>query len=342
MTIYILLALVLFAFAFSKKKWPLIITFILLIIVAGFRDVSVGTDSKNYSGIFTSYGENISEVYHVREPLYLLLQFFVAVMGWDYNSLMFITSSIVIIGIYSFALIESKRPNMLILCFYLLYYYFYAINTVRQYDAMVFILLAWHFQKIKKYKLYFLFISIAFCFHNTSIIALVSLLFEKVRIRKKMLITLMLLSFVVGLSPIVQYILVIVGKLVNFSYLYYLSNNFFGINFSPTRFLLTIFCCSLVYLLRTRTIYFRLLAVGICMMNIFAFNPEAARIAQYFTILQIAIIPNIPFLTRDKKKAIMLSTISIIYMICVWSFLLFNNIGEVLPYKFGTVRLFGL
>ena len=91
MTIYILLALVLFAFAFSKKKWPLIITFILLIIVAGFRDVSVGTDSKNYSGIFTSYGENISEVYHVREPLYLLLQFFVAVMGWDYNSLMFIT-----------------------------------------------------------------------------------------------------------------------------------------------------------------------------------------------------------------------------------------------------------
>ena len=78
------------------------------------------------------------------------------------------------------------------------------------------------------------------------------------------------------------------------------------------------------------------------MMNIFAFNPEAARIAQYFTILQIAIIPNIPFLTRDKKKAIMLSTISIIYMICVWSFLLFNNIGEVLPYKFGTVRLFGL
>ena len=151
MTIYILLALVLFAFAFSKKKWPLIITFILLIIVAGFRDVSVGTDSKNYSDIFTSYGENISEVYHVSEPLYLLLQFFVAVMGWDYNSLMFITSSIVIIGIYSFALIESKRPNMLILCFYLLYYYFYAINTVRQYDAMVFILLAWHFQKIKKY-----------------------------------------------------------------------------------------------------------------------------------------------------------------------------------------------
>ena len=115
------------------------------------RDISVGTDSENYSGIFESYGDDISDVYHVSEPLYLLLQFFVAIMGWDYNSLMFLTSAIVIVGIYTFALLESKRPNMVILCFYLLYYYFYAINTIRQYDAMVFILLAWHFQRIKKY-----------------------------------------------------------------------------------------------------------------------------------------------------------------------------------------------
>ena len=85
MTIYILLAIVLFAFSFTKKKWPLLISFILLFVVACFRDISVGTDSKNYSGIFESYGDNISDVYHVSEPLYLLLQFFVAIMGWDYN-----------------------------------------------------------------------------------------------------------------------------------------------------------------------------------------------------------------------------------------------------------------
>lgn len=342
MTIYIILAIVLFAFSFTKKKWPLLITFVLLLVVACFRDISVGTDSKNYNGIFQSYGENVSDVYHVSEPLYLLLQFLVAIMGWDYNTLMFLTSAIVIVGVYAYALLESKRPNMVILCFYLLYYYFYAINTIRQYDAMVFILLAWHFQKIRKYKLYFLFVGIAFCFHNTSLIALISLLFDRIRIRKNLMIVLMLSTYFIGLFPIVQYMLVIVGKFINFSFLHYLLNTSFGINYSPTRLLLTLYCCILVYLLRTRSIYFRLLATGICMMNVFAFNPEAARIAQYFTILQIVIIANIPMLTRVRKKAIILSTISILYMICVWSFLLYNNIGEVVPYQFGTFRIFGI
>ena len=342
MTIYILLAIVLFAFSFTKKKWPLLISFILLFVVACFRDISVGTDSKNYSGIFESYGDNISDVYHVSEPLYLLLQFFVAIMGWDYNSLMFLTSAIVIVGIYTFALLESKRPNMVILCFYLLYYYFYAINTIRQYDAMVFILLAWHFQRIKKYKLYFLFVGIAMCFHNTAIIALISLLFDKIKIRKNYMIVLMISTYFIGLFPIVQYIFVIIGKFVNFSFLHYLIDTSFGINFSPTRLLLTIFCSILLYLLRSKSIYFKLLTTGICMMNIFAFNPEAARIAQYFTITQIVIISNIPVLTRVKKKSIYLSALSILYMICVWSFLLFNNIAEVVPYSFGTFRIFGI
>ena len=156
------------------------------------------------------------------------------------------------------------------------------------------------------------------------------------------MIVLMLSTYFIGLFPIVQYIFVIIGKFVNFSFLHYLIDTSFGINFSPTRLLLTIFCSILLYLLRSKSIYFKLLTTGICMMNIFAFNPEAARIAQYFTITQIVIISNIPVLTRVKKKAIYLSALSILYMICVWSFLLFNNIAEVVPYSFGTFRIFGI
>ena len=61
--------------AFKERKWSLIISFISLLVVAGFREQSVGTDTKNYESLFDSYGTETDMMYHAKEPLYLLLHY---------------------------------------------------------------------------------------------------------------------------------------------------------------------------------------------------------------------------------------------------------------------------
>lgn len=73
--------------------------------------------------------------------------------------------------------------------------------------------------------------------------------------------------------------------------------------------------------------------LGICLLNLFDFQPIIGRIAQYFTIIQIAIIPNIRILIRRKKNAKALKIASFIYMFVVWIYLLLNNVAEIVPYK---------
>lgn len=340
MTVYILLALVLFAFSFTKRKWALLISFILLFVVACFRDISVGTDTKNYESLFYSNGTETDQMYHAKEPLYLLLHFIVAYNGWDYSTLMFLSSAIVVILLFVFTIKESPNPNYSILCFFLLYYYFYSFNTVRQYQAMVFVLLAWHYQMRKNYKLYYIFIVLGTFFHYTALIGFLSMLIERVKLSANNQIAFLLLSYFLGITPIVKSILSVFFVFLPESfYAYISSSDDRELTMSISRLMLTLYIATLINLLR-KNMWLKLLAFGVFALNLFAFQPVVGRITQYFTIVQIVIIPQIPFLIKKRKYTKILSTASVLYMFVVWLYLLLSNTAEVVPYKFGGIKLF--
>lgn len=340
--IYILILLCLMC-AFKETKWPLAISFVALLVVAGFRDLAVGTDTQNYESLFNMYGANTELMGHATEPLYLLLHIFVAFNGWGYSTLMFLSSLIVLAILYVFAIKESPRPHFTILCFFLLYYFFYSFNTVRQFQAMMFVLLAWHYQTRSKYKLYYTFMTMGVCFHFTAFVGLLSLIIEKIKLSVEKQTLLLILSYFLGITPIVKSVLsATFSFLPDYFYSYIADSNDRELTLSLSRFLLTLYVITLINLLKGNNIWIKLLVFGVLALNLFAFQPVVGRIAQFFTIVQITIIPQIPNLIRNKRYSIGLTSASIMYMLSVWLYLLSANTGEVLPYMFGGVQLFAL
>lgn len=344
MTVYFLLAILLFVLCFIKRnKQALVISFLVLLVISGFRDFSVGTDTSRYASIFSSYSQESDTGGHVSEPLYLGLMFLVTLMGWSSNTLIFITSALHLAVLYFYVIKESDRPNYSILCYYLLYFFFYSLNVTRQYDAMSLVLLAWYFQEKGNNRLYWLFVFIAFGFHYTAIVALISLFCKKIWMTTPSVIIILFFTYLLGITPIVQGVLSMFGSILPSSFYRYIigeSERLWDI--SITRFLLTGYCALLVNYIHIDSIKIRLLVIGICMLNLFAFNPVIARAAQYFTALQIVLIPSILSLVSNKRLSLFLSGISLVYMVIVWLFLLASNNGEVVPYAFGTFNIFGL
>lgn len=341
MEVYFLVAFILTLLCIGKSsKWKLAISFLLLLIIGGFRDVSVGTDTKNYAMLFDSYGSDVSMMYHATEPLFLLIQFLVAKMGGGYEIMLLIIMAVILGTIHFYAHLVSKSSLYVILSFFLLYFYFYSFNTMRQYMGMGFCLIAFYYLSKKKVKRYFLFTFIAFLFHATALVGLFAYILNKIKLNKKKQILLLSITFVVGLTPIVQQGMAFtLHFLPEYLYQYILESEKTGAGFPFSRFLLTSYAIALVALLKEKTLNVKLLMLGICLLNLFDFQPVIGRIAQYFTIIQIAIIPNISVLIKRKKNAKALKIASYIYMFVVWIYLLLNNVAEIVPYKMNPIFL---
>lgn len=341
MEVYLLVAFILILLCIGKSsKFKLAVSFLLLLIIGGFRDVSVGTDTKNYAMLFDSYGSDVSMMYHATEPLFLLIQFLVAKMGGGYEIMLLIIMAVILGTIHFYAHLVSKSSLYVILSFFLLYFYFYSFNTMRQYMGMGFCLIAFYYLSKKKVKRYFLFIFIAFLFHATALVGLFAYILNKIKLNKKKQILLLSITFVVGLTPIVQQGMAFtLHFLPEYLYQYILESEKTGAGFPFSRFLLTSYAIALVALLKEKALNVKLLMLGICLLNLFDFQPVIGRIAQYFTIIQIAIIPNISVLIKRKKNAKALKIASYIYMFVVWIYLLLNNVAEIVPYKMNPIFL---
>lgn len=341
MEVYLLVAFILILLCIGKSsKFKLAVSFLLLLIIGGFRDVSVGTDTKNYAMLFDSYGSDVSMMYHATEPLFLLIQYLVAKMGGGYEIMLLIIMAVILGTIHFYAHLVSKSSLYVILSFFLLYFYFYSFNTMRQYMGMGFCLIAFYYLSKKKVKRYFLFIFIAFLFHATALVGLFAYILNKIKLNKKKQILLLSITFVVGLTPIVQQGMAFtLHFLPEYLYQYILESEKTGAGFPFSRFLLTSYAIALVALLKEKTLNVKLLMLGICLLNLFDFQPVIGRIAQYFTIIQIAIIPNISVLIKRKKNAKALKIASYIYMFVVWTYLLLNNVAEIVPYKMNAIFL---
>lgn len=341
MEVYLLVAFILILLCIGKSsKFKLVVSFLLLLIIGGFRDVSVGTDTKNYAMLFDSYGSDVSMMYHATEPLFLLIQYLVAKMGGGYEIMLLIIMAVILGTIHFYAHLVSKSSLYVILSFFLLYFYFYSFNTMRQYMGMGFCLIAFYYLSKKKVKRYFLFIFIAFLFHATALVGLFAYILNKIKLNKKKQILLLSITFVVGLTPIVQQGMAFtLHFLPEYLYQYILESEKTGAGFPFSRFLLTSYAIALVALLKEKTLNVKLLMLGICLLNLFDFQPVIGRIAQYFTIIQIAIIPNISVLIKRKKNAKALKIASYIYMFVVWTYLLLNNVAEIVPYKMNAIFL---
>lgn len=335
---YILTALGAFSY-FKKNKVLLFASFILLLVVGGLRDFSVGTDTLNYLDLY-SYGGN-SEFTRGFEWGYTAVQMLVYFYLGDYAFLVFIQMLLILTFFYIFILRESENPLFSVFCFVGLYFWMYSLNTTRQYIAMPLVLIGFSYLNRDRVKPFIGFVLLAMLFHTSAFFALLILFFYKRNISTSIAKILLILSFFIGITPLVPLVMnLFVGVfdmlgLDSFSFYISETSEYNAEGLSLSRFLLTLYGFFLLLLLDGKSLYMRIFIVGIIMLNLFAFQPAIGRLAQFFTCVQIVLIPNIPLYIKNKRNIIPLQLISVVYMLVTFFFLLSGNIGGVVPYKFG-------
>ncbi len=344
MTEYVLLIILLSVLcAYGRTKWALYMAFIMLLVIGGMRDVSVGTDSKNYMEYFEQFLNDPLNLYHTNEPLYLGLQFVAMFAGWGYGGLQFTSMFIMLVALFYVTYKWSVNPVYSILCYVLLYFFFYSFNTTRQFLAIPFVLLSYYNLINKRWIYYATCVLIAAMFHYVAIVSVIAIPLYYFNIRRDVWVLLLIGSFVFGITPLAQFVTNIIAQYTAFGNYASESLEFRNSMFSLSRFLLNIYTICLLYWLNydeDDDFRLSLLAVGVCMLNLFSFQPVIGRLCQFFTIIQIFIIPTIPIYERENKLVNSLAVGSIVYMAVVWLYLISGNIGEIVPWKLWEGRLF--
>lgn len=167
-----------------KNKWLFcffsIIGLLPPILIAGFRDHTVGADTDFYIlPIFyqaTSYFTNVKELIEANpntDFLYLYYTWFVTRFTQDSYIYLSLNHILIFLPLYitAYKLRKYLSPVVFFLLYYLIFYQ-ESLSIVRQSIAISFSMLAFVFYLERKLKLYFCLMAIAFGVHSTVIITL--------------------------------------------------------------------------------------------------------------------------------------------------------------------------
>ena len=158
----------------KDSKLGLILLILNVSLLAGFRDVTVGTDTKYYHSIFNNYfsGGGI----YFREAVFMYIsRALMKITGTDrivFLFYAFLTNSLIFARLWKW---RDKCSFSLMTFFYLTLYFPQSLNIMRQYVAAAFIFWAFDLVFENKYKRYVLIVLIASCFHTSALIAFVFL-----------------------------------------------------------------------------------------------------------------------------------------------------------------------
>lgn len=323
-----------------NNKLILLCTTLLLIIIASIRDISVGTDTIAYFNIFSTinHPHSIYSLYDKTEYLFVLWnKFCYSTLNYD---LYLISVYTLIISLFCYVIYKCSTIRMLSLFLLVtLGYYTGSFNIMRQYVAMAIMLYGMTTlndttSNKPSYKFWILLL-IAFFIHHSSIICAIFYFINKITFNKKLIITTVVASFILGFffsNLVSQYIAQftdIAGDYTAYLVAYndearnLLAN--LGIN---CMFLVTIF------LSRQKTdssIFMKSYFLYIVMFNLLGSMGFLGRIYWYCATSQIIIIPNVLDATKKNSYKIMYTTLIIIYAISIF-YMLTLKLDEILPY----------
>lgn len=311
-----------------KNKLLFIASFFVLLFYAGFRDVSVGTDTENYSRHFDLVSSGIALPHEI---LWYALLKLVYILGGSFQTVLILSSILVLLPVFYVSYKKSPSPLLSLFFFITLYYYFYSFNIIRQAIAMSFGLMAFYYiDERKSIKAYIMF-AISLMFHYSSIIILPALiLFNKTNnstIRYLSYIILPL-SYVAGLFFGKD----LVHLLQNILYSDYTIDTEFNL-LGTSLYLLILNTAYVVisFIVKKENKWFILYFLFILISNLTIRIPFANRFVFYFGIAQIVFYP---LLLNNNKLNFKGQTLLLFVLVSysLISLYRFWGYGEILPY----------
>lgn len=329
----------------------LFLFFLTTFIISGFRSNTVGTDTKNYEGIFTSiYSLGYNYTHFWKSPGYSIYNMLLSKLSSNPQIITVTNSLVIMIGFTWIIKKFSVNPYSSSTLFITLYYYFITMNATRQYISIIFLVVSMYYF-IDNKKIFILFFLLAISFHKISVVGLIYFLMYKINWDLKKYFILSIISTIISFN----FLRVVTFFSKYFSdYENYVDSSL-SINISSQGSGNKIFLSLFLFLFVILGIYivyknadnndklYRFLLGCTLISSILDFslstNIMAIRIIMYFNIFFILFIPSTIqyssiFIREKLMYRILVSGTVIIFTLIPFYYQLSRNMVNVLPYNF--------
>lgn len=345
MIIYNSFLIILLILNFNKKcsvrKLTYYFSFFILVIVNIFRHKSIGSDTGTYLNMYKLIN------YKVKNDLYIEDGYFYYNKILNYLStneifLLIVSGIIIFYAFYKFIKFNSVNIFMSLYFFIGLRYYGSTMNLLRQMIAISIILII--FNKIEKYEKKRLIglNLLAMLFHKSAIVFLIIIFLKKVRYSRKYYIKLNILSVIIFLFS--NKLLILITKINYFSRYknYFGGESFTSWNFGNITQVIISFIITFFYykfFIKNRkkitiknSVYGWICSFGLLFSVSSIFGSLLARLALYFTIFNIVIIPML--LKKYNNKVVSMCVILFVFLYHYFTMKLRPEWNFIYPYKF--------
>lgn len=341
-----------------------IVAVIIVSIIAGLRDYTVGTDISTYGNyLFNAANKNSHLIDYIKlypdiDLLYLVLNFIIT-RFFDNAHWLYFVIGILIYGFTLKGIIFYRRKISVSigwLCF-LFIFYGDTLNAMRQFIALAIVFWGFHFVLEKKYKKYIISVIIATLFHNTAIISIGIFLIYFILHKKNTLFV--RIGMIFGSSVFI----LLYSQILNFFIKTGILNDRFtryldgGGGFQLNPFIIRLPFLIVILLYYSRFCKFEtsktdklgddadcvfiiiMLFIEIITAQMRAILPALYRISFYFGFYKIVGYSRIQHIMKGNEKVIM-GAILIMYLSILW---IYQNVlqgnNDIYPYTSEILRL---
>ncbi len=329
------------------NKFLFVISLLVPCIIAGARDITVGTDVRGYvlrlSNVVSSSPNIIHYLTNAKSDFLFSILVYIGFITRDFNVLLFFIELAVALPIYLYAYLErDKFPFTITILLFLLTMYCLSLSMMRQSISIAICILSYHFIEKKEYKKSILLIIVASLFHKTGIIFITFLFMFRMfnNNSKKGLTNMMYVVLSVALLFLISpFIDKIIGSSMYSNYLTY-HENFKGFSILSLVKKLFFVVLWLFCVLKSKDkedsnlawfgLYLSIISL-FCVYESFTYS-GMGRIGYYFTDLSNFIIIR-EIIKRFKQKYLVTMLLLFVFVFLWWNMTCVpNDPSSVYPY----------
>ena len=334
MLLWIAILVILYALSQFYRYNPLIFwsSVIILILLAGFRDVTMGVDTRSYKPAMEYVSMGISPY---KEYGWNKLNWFIINHGKDFHMLTLLASILTIVPVALVFVRSSANPQFSLFVYYAMFAYLNSFNGMRQFIAISFILVAYMFFIEDKKIWTLIFIFLAYQFHHSAWYSVIVFALPYIKLNKDLYVYLLLIV-TLALGCVFN---ANIFKTLSFGYSSYVDSSNFGYRDSFLwGFILSLLMNGLfVYMYikteasRRNSLIFKIFFLSILINNTTFRLVLGARLILYFTIIQTLLFPRYFNYRYQYTRWIILTYLTVLFLKILNSSGGF--VGGVYPYK---------
>jgi hypothetical protein len=331
----------------KKFDFATAITYFILTLFAGLRNISVGTDTSNYVFNFTRLGyradviESQSFIENLKdEPGYYLLQVLANNISSDYWSVLLLIAAVFCVFVLYSINRYSKNRVLSLFVFITLGYYTFCFNAARQAIALSIYLMALPYLINKKFIKYAIIVCIAALFHKTILIAIPLYFIFTMKYSAKSVSLVLIVSFATAFM---------LPKLLTSAMEMESRYTLYAEGHATGGYLLTIFYTLLaIFFICMRAkvpqenrmfydVYLQMLICGSAIYLVVSLTSSYVELTRFAAYFQIAAIFLWAEIYNKKNKFISSSIMPIIYILFgLYFYIYITTMANLCPYRFNT------